>query len=93
MPVFVTAYIFYSVYFFNYQLVISLEQRLRLNNLIEYIRFTYHPLRPGFLCDDLYRAHFFPAFMVHQKAKPGCKPFFGTGIGHYRFVDSQDIGN
>lgn len=93
MPAFVIAYIFHFIYFFNYQLVISLEQRLRLNISIEYIYALYQHLRPCFLRNDLYRAHYCRFFRVHQKAKPGRKPVFSPGNGHNRFVDRQGVGH
>ena len=76
-----------------FQPVNNLEQLLSLNISIEYLYFPYQRLRPGFPWDDLYRAHFYPAFMVHQKDKPGRKPVFGPGNGYDCFVDSQDIGH
>jgi len=41
--------------------------------------------------NDIYRANFYPASVVHQKDKSNRKPAFGSGLGHNRFVVGENI--
>ena len=59
----------------------------------ESIYIAYQPVRTVLPGSDIYRADFYPAIMVYQKDKPGCKPVFGPDIGYHRALDSQDNGH